>query len=557
MRNQLKYILNVSLLILIITSIVFKACVKEPAKLVVATIDSHNILLTEYKNRYKEFLQSTNFKDNLQFRLMFLQSLIDEYLLLKWADSTGMTNDVFHRQNMDEIEQQLLLNKLYEHQIKSKIKISDQELRQLYKWSKIRIHTRHLFARDAETSDMLYQRLQAGESWDSLAKEIFQDPILANNGGDIGFFKLGDMDPAFEKAAFQMNDGEISPPIITRKGFSIIQVIEREYDPFLIESDFQIRKNKFENIGLSYKKYPAVKSYTDSVQSELNIQFFKAGINQIWEEIDNIYSPSIENPIIGVDLLCVQFKGTSQPWTVGETIRKLKRLSDRQKRQIDSEENLKRVIIGLIIQKALLREAHRLRLNETDEFQKKSTIEKNTYIISEIIDKIYNNAHPQINDLQKYYSDNLTQFTTLPYYEVSEIVVKDSSLAVEIYNKIKSGIRFEDLAMQHSIRKESAEKGGYLGWGAPHQFGSIKTILTGSKKGDLLGPVAIEGIYIIIKVLNIEPPRQMSFEEALPDLESTIEPQTHRKAFIHFRDQIKERSHISIDNTLVREFILN
>lgn len=210
----------------------------------VATVNGHHFSVPLFAERYQQFLRQTDFQDNLQLRHTFLQSLIDEHLLLQWADSSGFQLDPVHQENLRALEDQLILNTFYERKIRPRSEPSEEELRRIYKWSKSKIHTRHLYAQNEETAQKLYERLQNGESWEALARETFQDPVLAGDGGDLGFFQMGDMDPGFELTAFQLGDGDISSPVKTSNGYSIIQVIEREVDPFLVENEFQQNRSE-------------------------------------------------------------------------------------------------------------------------------------------------------------------------------------------------------------------------------------------------------------------------------------------------------------------------
>ena len=69
-------------------------------------------------------------------------------------------------------------------------------------------------------------RLAAGEAFASVAKEVSQDPGSAPQGGDLGLFGRGVMDPAFEGAAFALALGQISDPVRTPFGYHLIEVTE-------------------------------------------------------------------------------------------------------------------------------------------------------------------------------------------------------------------------------------------------------------------------------------------------------------------------------------------
>ncbi|WP_084372950.1 peptidylprolyl isomerase [Reichenbachiella faecimaris] len=71
------------------------------------------------------------------------------------------------------------------------------------------------------------KRIQNGEDFGQLAKKHSQDPGSAANGGELGFFKRGELAPEFEAAALSMKPGEISRPVESQFGIHLIQLIER------------------------------------------------------------------------------------------------------------------------------------------------------------------------------------------------------------------------------------------------------------------------------------------------------------------------------------------
>ena len=55
-------------------------------------------------------------------------------------------------------------------------------------------------------------------------------------GGDLGWFRRGDMVQQFEEAVFSMQVGEISDVVATQFGFHLIKLVEREEDtPLTLE----------------------------------------------------------------------------------------------------------------------------------------------------------------------------------------------------------------------------------------------------------------------------------------------------------------------------------
>ncbi len=75
-------------------------------------------------------------------------------------------------------------------------------------------------------AEALRARLVDGADFAELARAESADPGSVADGGDLGFFARGQMDPAFESAAFALAVDEISAPVLTAFGYHLIQVTE-------------------------------------------------------------------------------------------------------------------------------------------------------------------------------------------------------------------------------------------------------------------------------------------------------------------------------------------
>lgn len=86
-----------------------------------------------------------------------------------------------------------------------------------------------------ELADSLYLAIKnGGADFAALAKRFSDDPGSRDQGGELGYFRRGQMWPAFDRVAFTLRPGAISPPVQTTFGFHIIQV-ERA-DPSEVEA---------------------------------------------------------------------------------------------------------------------------------------------------------------------------------------------------------------------------------------------------------------------------------------------------------------------------------
>jgi len=75
----------------------------------------------------------------------------------------------------------------------------------------------------------LKKRIEKGESFETVATEYTEDPSGKNSGGDLGWFDQNQMVGPFTKAAFALNKGEVSKPVLTQFGYHLIKVEDKRF----------------------------------------------------------------------------------------------------------------------------------------------------------------------------------------------------------------------------------------------------------------------------------------------------------------------------------------
>ena len=112
---------------------------------------------------------------------------------------------------------------------------------------------------EAETT---LQRIQAGEDFATLASQLSEDPVSAQQGGDLGFFKRGEMVKPFEEMAFGLKPGVVSDPVRTDFGYHLIKVEEMQeagYEPVeAVRAELRTRLAREEVRRLAEAKAQAV-----------------------------------------------------------------------------------------------------------------------------------------------------------------------------------------------------------------------------------------------------------------------------------------------------------
>ncbi len=67
-------------------------------------------------------------------------------------------------------------------------------------------------------------RIEAGEDFAAVARDVSQDPATREQGGDLGRFPRGRMRQAFDEVAFLLEVGQLSGPVETERGTHLILV---------------------------------------------------------------------------------------------------------------------------------------------------------------------------------------------------------------------------------------------------------------------------------------------------------------------------------------------
>lgn len=100
----------------------------------------------------------------------------------------------------------------------------------------VQSHARHILLRTspqlsqsaalAQLADYRARIISGKAEFQALAREFSQDGSAAQ-GGDLGWASPGMFVPEFEEAMNRLRDGEIAPPMVSRFGVHLIQLIER------------------------------------------------------------------------------------------------------------------------------------------------------------------------------------------------------------------------------------------------------------------------------------------------------------------------------------------
>jgi hypothetical protein len=245
----LKFRLNYLISLLLILG--FLTCSEEKNQEdLIAVVEDEEILIDDFRIFY-EF--DSNFgidSTGMDALKDVLDKFIDHYLARMKAEDEDLWDEPDFLRGYNWEKRQAMLRQLYFEVVGKSVEVTDEETLQEFMNLSVDVNIRHLFTKTEARIEELYRRLQAGESFEDLASEVFQDTVLSKNGGNLGWIKLVEFEGNLIEAIEHLKIGEISKPISSERGFHIIEVLNRKEQTIIVEEDyFRLKEKLYKRIA--------------------------------------------------------------------------------------------------------------------------------------------------------------------------------------------------------------------------------------------------------------------------------------------------------------------
>ena len=198
---------------------------------VVATVNDISIMESDISGFYNTLPPQYKQVPYAQIRGQLVERMVEQTLVADAARKQGLHKEPDVQQRIKAI-QRSLLNEAYLSRI-MKAELSDAKIRDAYQRSialqpkREEVRARHILVKTKAEADAIIAQLKKGADFIKLAKEKSTGPS-GKNGGDLGFFADGQMVPPFSKAAFALDEGQITEtPVKTQFGYHVIKVEDR------------------------------------------------------------------------------------------------------------------------------------------------------------------------------------------------------------------------------------------------------------------------------------------------------------------------------------------
>lgn len=516
----------------------------------VANIGDFALDKSEYEYAFVNFYNRTgrSISINEQVKKQILNSELNKLAIVQHAYDSGIATSEFALAEKERIRQKAVIFAVMNRMNEGSMEVSDEEVRQLFYDFNTYVRASHLYAPTLEAAQDLKESLENGATFESLAKEIFENPYLANNAGDVGFFTVDEMDLSFERAAYALKKGEISEPIKTAQGYSVIKVTDKTIKPLITETEFLSQKNRFEGFARERKEKLFQREYLSSFSEEVVIsdEYLQLALDAYEGKKELFVANSAEWSFPLPSQNDLNYEGLAIEPTYLEIA--YKSTSTREKEAIVNESLFKEFLKGLAFRAYHLQQENLL--SDEDQNYVDASVEATwkAFLQREVRDQVLLTLEVPEDSLEAFYNKDSTLFNASLMLDLKRVVTATKSEAELAKQSLEQNDTFDKVLKQYSALNEDLMTGGKLGWKAIEEFGTLGSKINQIAVGEVVGPLEYQsGKWLIFKCVGRKEAAPRTFEQAKDDVEGTLLTLWQKKAMDQLISQTKNKHPIRVD----------
>ncbi|MBW2971123.1 peptidylprolyl isomerase [Candidatus Woesearchaeota archaeon] len=300
-------IIILGFIVIVLIGVIFgsKYLLRKPgSSTIAATVNGESLYWADIDARYERL---TPEYQAVLTREMILNQTIDELVILQLAEQAGVEipredldslitrvvmqfgEEEFNRRLEDQgidavefrkqLEDTLKINEFLGQEL-DELRITDEDAQEFFDDNKEllsrpeTVHAYHILFETEEDAEAALERLEAGEDFEELARELSIGPS-APNGGDIGYISQEMVVPEFGDAAFELEIEEISDIVESEYGFHIIKITDRKPAEEAVFDDLKslIKFNLFDTRFRENQEL--VRDYINQARANAEIEVFE------------------------------------------------------------------------------------------------------------------------------------------------------------------------------------------------------------------------------------------------------------------------------------------
>ncbi len=159
--------------------------------------------------------------------------------------------------------------------------------------------------------------------------------------------------------------------------------------------------------------------------------------------------------------------------------------------------------IRLFIEQELFaREAIRKGYLDDPEVQRQIDIWKKHFLAQLYENELYRSVNVKEDEIKQKYDTLHNKNVSPALMKIAIVTSENLELFEKIFQEIDSGKKFETIAAEYNRQEEKEFRNGISDYLTAEELGEAGAIAAGLEKGELYGPVKVEGGYALLKLLD-------------------------------------------------------
>jgi peptidyl-prolyl cis-trans isomerase C len=425
---------------------------------VLAEVEGESITLDDaeryFEGRHEGHLSLLAGKDELS---RLVERLVDHRLLVHEGLTLGLEKDPEVVKILDAERLRLRRLALIEREVESKSKATDAEIEAFHARSGDRFEVRTILVGTQRDADEVKRRLAGGADFEDLARELSIGPF-ASIGGREPILSRERLDEATEQAIDRLQPGGVTPPISTRDGVLIVELVSRSTEP-LAPLDAPERE-KLRQILESRRRDVLAAGLEDQLLAEA-----KATVDS--ELLGDVATHGIAEGAVSDE------SAARVVARVGGEELKVRDLAESVQTLGEMEKSPSRRLAFLIRQVHEWMVEQSLRASVADDVlspeDQRTLLDLRDALVDAKLrqDFVYDSGPPSDADVRAYYDSHPTEFERPLQIQLYHVFHHERAAAEESLKLLESGEAFEEVAKQRSEDAPTAARGGEVGWIRP------------------------------------------------------------------------------------------
>jgi peptidyl-prolyl cis-trans isomerase C len=247
-------------------------CAKKTAQDAAAVVNGKKITLTMLDEKIENLPEQYKVFAS-QHKKDVVDEMVIEQLLYEEAKKRNIGRDPEVKELVAEAARKIIISRLIDDEMKKIDPVSEDEIKTYYDQNMDKymnpevVRASHILTGTEEEAKEAMQALSLNGNFEEVAQKYSND-LTKDRGGDLGYFKRGQMIPEFEKVVFSLKVGQVSDVVKSRFGYHIIKLTD--YKPSTYR-DYEEIKDSLGSILVRERQEARFKEFTEMLRSKADV----------------------------------------------------------------------------------------------------------------------------------------------------------------------------------------------------------------------------------------------------------------------------------------------